>query len=177
MATTRKKKMQTILPIAAAVAVGGAILWWTRRASAAPALPPTDDVPAPDPAPPQPSGGGGSTAPTAPTFPGARRSAEDGYIDGAYQEWLGTLGFVMQENGNPSIYPSGAPTSQDTRMTKQRLGMSQSQSPAAFYADAGLNYVYGVGKIPAGWGPSWQGYVDAWKRMFNRFHAQPWSHA
>ncbi len=170
-----KQTMKKMLPIGIAVGAGALLLYFTTRKANAGQLPPPPDDGSGDGG--NNSGGGGNNSDggggsnvTAPPFPGQRTSAENGFIDGSYSEWLAALGTAMDAAGNSE----GPATMTQTRAAKAQLGIPSSQTPATFYADAGLANVYGFdGRIPSGFNSTWQPWVNAWQRMHNRFASNP----
>jgi hypothetical protein len=164
-----KKKMNKYLPVAIAVAAGGLLLWFTQRKAGAAELPEGGGGETPSGGGGTPSGGGGGTSGgNAPAFPGIRASQENNYIDGSYSEWIAALGTAMDANGN-----AGPATMDEMRAAKVALGIPSARTPGSWYADAGLQYVYGISHIPANSNSTWQPYKDAWNRMWNRFKSRP----
>jgi hypothetical protein len=171
---TRKKNLNKYIPVGLALAIGGALLYWSRRASADTSmLPPSGGGDGGGGETPSgggggsPSGGGGGSSTPAPPFPGERRGPESGFIEGKYAEWLFALGAAMDNAGNP-----GPASMENMRAAKSTLGIPSGRTPGSWYADAGLQYVYGVSKI-LGEGASWQPYIAAWNRMYNDFRSRP----
>jgi hypothetical protein len=167
-----KQTMKKVLPIGLAVTAGALLLYFTTKKANAGQLPPP-----PDPGGGEDPGGGGNNSGgggggsniNAPAWPGQRTAQENGFIDGSYSEWIAALGVAMDNAGS-----SGPATMDHMRAAKAQLGIPSNQTPSQFYADAGLAYVYGFdGRIPSGANNTWTPYINAWRRMQQRFASRP----
>lgn len=166
------KKYQKYLPIGIAVFAGGLLLYYSRRAIAKP-VEPIGPAPGPVVDPPQPAGSKKKDAPPFPHSLSEAKGLEVAQATAEHGEWLGFLGGIMEDNGNPGPNPSD----EDYAEARSRLQIPKWRTIPGVLTDEAFDAIYGKNlSIPdkKDRGSGWQPYLDSWVRMQDYLKTQNW---